>query len=95
MTDREATKVSRNIRRSPQEIARAIRAFSANARSFLMSREEALEKYRDKWIAVYKGEVVFVADTLPELTRMVAERDYSPNEVLYHRVDSQDKVFIL
>jgi hypothetical protein len=95
MSNREATRVSRNIRRSPLEIEKAIRAFSANARSFVMSREEAIKKYKDKWIAVHKGEVVVVADTLPDLVRQVSETGYLPNEILYHRVDSLDKVFIL
>jgi hypothetical protein len=95
MPDREATKVSRNIRRSPLEIERAIRAFSANARSFVMSREEAIEKYKDKWIAIHKGDVVLVADTLPDLARQAADAGYSPDEILYHHIDSLDKVFIL
>ena len=95
MTNRETTKVSRNIRRSPLEIERAIRAFSANARSFAMSREEAIEKYKDKWIAVHKGEVVVVADDLYDLVRRSEDAGYSKDEILYHHIDSLDKIFIL
>jgi hypothetical protein len=95
MTDRQATKVSRNIRRSPLEIERAIRAFSANARSFIMSREEALEKYKDKWIAIHKGEVVAVADSQDVLIADVESKSLPANEILYQHIDSKDKVFIL
>ena len=95
MTNRESTKVSRNIRRSPLEIEKAIRAFSANARLFVMSREEAIEKYKDKWIAVHKGDVVIIADTLDELVQKVGKAGYSPDEILYQHIDSLDKVFIL
>jgi hypothetical protein len=95
MADREATKVSRNLRSSPEEIERAIRAFSANARSFVMSREEAIEKYKDKWIAVHKGEVVIVADDLYDLVRQAEDAGYSKDEILYHHIDSLDKIFIL
>lgn len=95
MPSREATKVSRNLRRSPFEIERAIRAFSANAKSFSMSRDEALKKYKDKWIAIHKGDVVAVADSILDLVRIVESKNLSANEILYRRIDSKEKVFIL
>lgn len=95
MSSREATKVSRNLRRSPFEIGRAIRAFSANAKSFSLSRDEALEKYKDKWIAAHKGNVVAVADTMVELMRIVESKDIPANEILYRHIDSKEKVLIL
>jgi len=95
MSGRETTKVSRNLRRSPLEIERAIRMFSANAKSFSLSREEALEKYKDKWIAIHKGEVIAVAETLPELARAAEEQGFSSDEVLYQRIDAKEKILIL
>jgi len=95
MASREATKVSRNLRQSPVEIERAIRAFSANAKSFSLSRDEALQKYADKWIASHKGEVVAVADKLDDLLKIVESQNLPANEILCQHIDAKEKVFIL
>jgi hypothetical protein len=60
-----------------------------------MSRDEALKKYKDKWIAIHKGDVVAVADSILDLVRIVESKNLSANEILYRRIDSKEKVFIL
>jgi hypothetical protein len=95
MSGRQTTKVTRSLRRSPDEIGRAIRAFSANARSFPFSKEEAIAQYKDKWIAIHRGVVAAVADTLEELAIAVEAKKLSANEISYHHIDSQEKIFIL
>ncbi len=60
-----------------------------------MNREEALQKYRDKWIAAYKGAVIAEADSLEELIRLVEAQNLSANDVLYQHIDAKEKVFIL
>lgn len=80
---------------SPTDISKALRNFSASASSFCLTKEEALEKYKDKWIAIYKGEVQAVADDLAQLAQDVAAKHIPASETLFRHIDPKDKVFIL
>ena len=88
-------KVFDRIDASPGDIHRALRAFSANASSFTMTKDEALEKYRDKWIAIYKGNVSAVADSLEELAAQIEKQHIPASEALFRHINPKDKVFIL
>jgi Family of unknown function (DUF5678) len=88
-------KVFDRLDSTPSEIHQALRAFSANAAAFTMTKEETLEKYRNKWIAIYKGNVSAVADTLEELSAKIAKQNIPSSEALFRHINPKDKVFIL
>jgi len=90
-----AVRVFEKIPQSPNDIKRAIATFSANARAFNLTKEEALAKYKDKWIAIYNGQVQAVADDLESLAREVAEKSIPASQTLFRHISSKDKVFIL
>jgi hypothetical protein len=80
---------------SPDHIHQALRSYSANAQSFSLTKDEALEKYRNKWIAIYNGEVEAVADSLEQLSSDIAAKQIPASETLFRHIDPKDKVFIL
>lgn len=90
-----ARKIFSKVDKSPSEIQRTLQTFSANANAFSLTKEEAIKKYRNKWIAIYRGEVTTVADTLEELATAVAESHLPASETLFRHIDPKDKVFIL
>jgi phosphoenolpyruvate carboxylase len=95
MAQRAHSRVFSRAQKSPGEIQRALRNFSENASAFSLTKEEALEKYKDKWIAIYKGEVTAVADTLNQLATAIADQRIPASETLFRHIDPKDKVFIL
>lgn len=90
-----AEKVVKYLRESPKNIGRAIDDFGANARAFSMSKEEALEKYENKWIAIYDGGVAAVADSLDALAHRVEEMKIPASQAIFRRIDRKEKVLIL
>lgn len=95
MSNRASHKIFSKVGRSAGDIQRALQTFSANAESFSLTKEEALEKYCDKWIAIYEGEVTAVADTLTQLSAAVAAKSIPASEALFRHISPKDKVFIL
>jgi hypothetical protein len=95
MSRRATNRIFNKLGRSPGDIQRALQDFSASANAFTLTKEEALEKYRDKWIAIYKGEVSAVADSLNQLATAIAEKQLPAAETLFRHIDPKNKVFIL
>lgn len=95
MTRKKSPKIFKRLDQSPRDIQRALDTFSDNANAFTLTKDEALEKYKDKWIAIYKGTVRAVADTLEQLSAQVAQKNIPKSETLFRRIDSKEKVFIL
>lgn len=92
---RATARVFNKLSNSPVDISSALRNFSASAASFSLTKEQALEKYKDKWIAIYRGEVQAVADDLAQLAQDVAAKQIPASETLFRHIDPKDKVFIL
>ena len=95
MTGRAQSRVFRKLKVSPQEATAALRAFSQNARSFCLTKEQAVEKYNDKWVAIHSGNVAAVADTLEQLVLLVAAKNIPSSEALFRHISPKEKVFIL
>jgi hypothetical protein len=95
MSKRGAARIEQRLSRSPVDIRDAIRSFASNANSFSLSREEAIAKFLDKWIAIHNGEVTAVADTLEELASQVEQKHIPPGEAIFRHINREDKVFIL
>lgn len=95
MTGRANSRVFRRLAMSPQEAAQVLREFSRSTGSFSLTKEQVLEKYNDKWIAIYGGKVAAVADSLDELTSFVAAQGLPASETLFRHISPKEKVFIL
>jgi hypothetical protein len=95
MANRATARVFKGLPKSPGEIQRALHTFSVNAASFSMSKEEALEKYKNKWIAIYDGKVAVVSDSLEKLTEAVKSQKIPASQTLFRHISPVDKVFIL
>lgn len=87
--------IFKRLNHSPSHIHNVLRNFSANAGSFDLTKEQALEKYNNKWIAIYNGSVAAVADDLTQLALEVAAKHIPASETLFRHIDPKDKVFIL
>lgn len=89
------SKVFGQISQSAAEISRAIQSFSANAAAFSPSEEEAVEKYKNKWVAIYEGKIQAVADSLNQLFREIAEKKIPASQTLFRHIDAKDRVLTL
>jgi hypothetical protein len=83
------------VKLSPDEIDRALQNYSANVSSFSLTKDEAVAKYKDKWIAIYNGGVEAVADSLEQLSREIAAKHIPASETLFRHIDPKEKIFIL
>jgi Na+/phosphate symporter len=88
-------RVFERVKLSPDHIHQALRSYSASVSSFSLTKDEAVEKYKDKWIAIYNGSVEAVADTLEQLSKEIADKHIPASETLFRHIDPMEKVFIL
>jgi hypothetical protein len=54
-----------------------------------------IDLYENKWVGVYKGSIVAVADSLEEITRQVAQKNIPAAETVVRFVDREEKTLIL
>lgn len=95
MANWATARVFKGLPKSPQQIQMSLQSFSDNAGSFTLSKDEALEKYKNKWIAIYNGRVEAVADNLELLGAEISAKNIPASQTLFRHISSKNKVFIL
>jgi hypothetical protein len=95
MANRAAAKVFKGLPKSPRQIQMSLQSFSDNAGSFTLSKDEALAKYNNKWIAIYNGRIEAVADSLEILASEIRAKDIPASQTLFRHISPKDKVYIL
>ena len=89
------SKVLDQIKISAAEIDERLRSFSVSAQVFSCNRQALIDQYENKWIAVYRGQVEAVADSLEGVTREIEAKGIPPGETVVRHVDREEKTFIL
>jgi len=76
---------------TPEDIYQSLRAFRKDLTALSEQRNKLTEKYPNKWIAFYEGEVVSVATTTEELLNAV-ERDGLPRDKVVTQFLGTEKI---
>ncbi len=95
MANRATARVFKGLPKTPRQIQMSLQSFSDNAGAFTLSKDEALEKYKNKWIAIYNGRVEAVADNLEVLTSEIRAKDIPVSQTLFRHISPKNRVFIL
>jgi len=85
----------RQLGRSPAEIDSALQEFSQSARILSSSEPEITDRYKDRWICVYRGKIEAVGNSLEELTRRVESKHIPLGEVAIRHLGNDEKVLIV
>jgi hypothetical protein len=75
---------------SPEEIQQSLERFRADAMWLSQHREELLKKYPERWIAVYKKDVVATAKSPKQLFRKVEQKGIRPGKVVHDYLTEEE-----
>lgn len=76
-------------------VQQGIEQFEADRAFFDEHREELLERYPDRWIAIYHQQVVGTARDPRRLAAQLRRKGIPPGEVFREYVTARDDVLIL
>ena len=79
----------------PKAVAADLRELKKSARVFSSNRERLLERFPQKWVAVYRGEVVANGDSLREVLRLVDNAGLPRKSVVVRYIDRNVRTLIL
>ncbi len=79
----------------PEEALRKQQRLNEDARLFFAKVDEWRRQHPNRWVAVYGGELVAVADTREAVLAAVAEKGLPIEEVLVGFVSEEPSVFVL
>ena len=64
--------------------------YRSDSEYFEQNREALLQKYAEKWVALYKGEVQAVSGDAKNLVRIIGRKHLSPGEVVIRFLSSEE-----
>ena len=82
-------------RPSAAEIDEMLRSFAASAQVFSSDRKSLIDKFENKWVAVYRERVEAVADSLDDVMRQIAAKGIPAGEAAIRFVDRGERTLIL
>lgn len=74
---------------------RAMREFSTSVNRLIEDDEKLHEQYRDKWIAIYKGNIEAVSDTFEGVTADLVGKDIPTADALVRFMGQKEMTLIL
>ena len=80
---------------NPKELARQIESFQKTAERFSEEKPNLIEKYPERWVAVYEGEVIADAETMGELLDKVDKIGKPRSEILMRFLTRKPRTMIL
>jgi hypothetical protein len=77
------------------EIQRDLERYRKDALYFDRHREELLQRYPDRWVAIYNQEVVGTAKDLERLIHQLEKKGLSPGQVYRGHLSTTEELLIL
>jgi Family of unknown function (DUF5678) len=81
--------------RTRAKLREGFASFSESAQIFSSDVHRLIDSYESKWVAVRKGGVLAVADSLEELTEQIEHKRIPRSETLIRFIDREPKTLIL
>ena len=79
----------------PNALREELADFTESARAFSSDRPRLLDEYRERWVAVLRGEVVAHADSFAALMDTLDERRLPRSRALVRFIDENVRTMIL
>src|SRR4029453_1642100 len=81
--------------RTRAKLREGFASFSESAQIFSSDVHRLIDSYESKWVAVRKGGVLAVGDSLEELTEQIEHKRIPRSETLIRFIDREPKTLIL
>jgi len=81
--------------RHPNEIARELSVFSANAQAFSSAHSKLVEEHAQQWVALYDGVVTMFSDSLADLMAKLADSGHHSQDVVIRFISKDENTLIL
>ncbi|MGH6829178.1 MAG: DUF5678 domain-containing protein [Rhizomicrobium sp.] len=72
-----------------------LQGFAKSASVFSSNDPRLIDKYENKWVAVYNGEVVAVGESLGDIMRQLPKRGVPASDAMIRRIDRKERTLIL
>lgn len=79
----------------PSKVARRLKAFDADADSFLTGHHKLLKRYPKQWVAFYGGKVIASGRRLDLVLRAIDRQGLARQDVLVRFLDEDGQVLVL
>ena len=89
--------ISRALKRVEREAAHIIeglRNFEQNAKVFSSDAPRMIDRYENRWVAVYRSEVAASDRTFSGLRRKIERKGIPLSETVIRHIDKEPKTFI-
>lgn len=77
------------------DVQRNLEHFNRDLDYFANRHEELLRQYPERWVAIYRGQVVDTADDINRLTRRLREKGLDPGHVFCEYLTQHHRELIL
>ena len=84
-----------DLRKQAKQIRDELRSFEKSAEVFSSERQQLIDKYENKWVGVFDGEIVGSADTSKRLLAILTKKGIPPAQTMIRRTDREEKILIL
>ena len=83
------------LKQHAKAISDSLDSFSENAAVFSSNAPRLVDRYEDKWVAVYHGSVAAVEDTIELVTESLTAQGIPLGDAMIRRIDREKKTLIL
>ena len=80
---------------NPEDVYRDLQSFRRSTQLLSSEHLRFIDQYQKKWVAIYDGQVVASADTLPELLASTDARQLPRQSIVARYIDRDQRTMIL
>jgi hypothetical protein len=80
---------------NPEEVYRDLQSFRRSTQLLSSEHPRLIDQYQKKWVAIYDGQVVGSADTLPDLLASTDARHLPRQSIVARYIDRDQRTMIL